>query len=185
MSTARAWLQALRPLAQANLATPLLCGAALGWSIHATDATPHPLVFAGLGLLFTLSAQPCIVFLNDLHDADGDALHTSPTIVSGGSRVLVEGKIRRASLQRALYLCTGIFFGVSLCIAVLFDRPFAPAFAATTCVLSWFYSAPPVRGCTTRLGLWLQAIGTGMVLAIFGAYLQTGTLDALPFRAVV
>ena len=186
MSKARAWLQAARPLAQANLATPLLCGAALGWT-HAPSpgGDLHPAAFVGLGLVFTVVAQPCIVFLNDLHDAEGDALHPSPTPFSGGSRVLVEGRLTPGSLRRGLYLCAGMLLGISAIATILFDRPWTPAFALLTLLLSWLYSATPVRGCATRLGPWLQALGTGAVLPVLGGYLLTGDLTAVPTRALL
>ena len=128
MGTVAAWVQALRPLAQANLASPLLCGAALAWRDHAGSPSAPPAVMLVAGLAFTVLAQPCIVFLNDVHDAEGDRHNLAPTPFSGGSRVLVEGKISALALRRAANVCAGVLVSASALFGVLAARPWTPLF---------------------------------------------------------
>ncbi len=185
MGAVAAWVQALRPLAQANLATPLICGAALAWQHHPGPPSTPVMLMIAAGLGFTALAQPCIVFLNDIHDADADADNHAPTPFSGGSRVLVEGKLSRRALQTATALCAGVFLSASALFGFFAHRPVTPAFALLTLALSWMYSAPPFRGSMGRAGLWLQAAGTGAVLPLLGGYLVTGELPSLPLGVVL
>jgi 1,4-dihydroxy-2-naphthoate octaprenyltransferase len=131
------------------------------------------------GLSFTILAQPCIVFLNDVHDAEGDSRNDEPSPFSGGSRVIVEGKISASALRTGATICSVFLLSVSVLFAFFAGRPATPLFALATLGLSWLYSAPPLRGCTGRAGLWLQAIGTGTILPLLGGYLLTGDLNCL------
>ena len=185
MGNVAAWVQALRPLAQANLASPLLCGAALAWRRQPGDPAEPVALMIAAGLGFTILAQPCIVFLNDVHDAEADTHNDAPTPFSGGSRVIVEGKISARALQSAAAVCAGVFLSASALFGLLADRLATPAFAVLTLALSWLYSAPPFRGSMGRAGLWLQAAGTGAVLPLLGGYLVTGELQSLPAGVVL
>ena len=157
----------------------------MAWGRHGPIEDARPALMVALGLLFTALAQPCIVFLNDLHDAEGDALHDAPTHFSGGSRVLVERRMSARTLRRGLHVCAGVFIMSSVLMAYLVQRPWVLMFAALTLTLSWLYSAPPVRGTSTRVGPWLQATGTGLVLPLLGGYLLTGRLDGLAWGGMV
>ena len=94
MSSLAAWIQAARPLSQANIAVPLLFGQAVAFARYGAF---DPLIFA-LVAAFGVAIQLFIVFANDLADEEADRLNDSPTPFSGGSRVLPEGKLRRADL---------------------------------------------------------------------------------------
>ncbi|MDH5493566.1 MAG: prenyltransferase, partial [Myxococcales bacterium] len=91
-----AWWQASRPLAQANLALPLLLGQALAVGAGARFDPWLALLVHAFGLALHLF----IVFSNDYADRDIDVAGTR-TLVSGGSGVLVEGKLRPRALARA------------------------------------------------------------------------------------
>ncbi|MFO0634334.1 MAG: hypothetical protein U0168_15925 [Nannocystaceae bacterium] len=91
--SARAWWQAARPLAQANLAVPLVLGQVLAIAHGASFEAWRCVIVHGFGVIDHLF----IVFANDVADEAADRLHTAPTLLSGGSRVLVQGRLARRS----------------------------------------------------------------------------------------
>ena len=131
---------------------PLLVGQALAW------VACGRFDWGRMGLIMFVAwiDQLFIVFANDLADRDADAKHPAPTIFSGGSGVLREGKLTSVHLRRAavgmavffLLLCivTALRWGV---LSWLFLGPAAIA-------LLWAYSFPPLRLSYRGGGEWLQ-----------------------------
>src|SRR5687767_1715008 len=97
MTPIHAWVQAARPLAQANIALPLLVGQLLAFAITGVWSWPLFVLVHVAGVL----DQLYIVFANDLADEEGDRNNTTFNLFSGGSRVLVDGKLDRRQLGRA------------------------------------------------------------------------------------
>jgi len=175
-----AWIQASRPLAQINIALPLLLGQALAFA--ALGRFSVGLMYCA-GVFGTL-VQLVIVFVNDFADRETDAHNTTFSRFSGGSRVLPEGRIAPASLRRAALIVLallGLFCG-GLALA---GRPWAPMFALATALLVWAYNHPPLRLAYRGHGELLQGIGIGVVLPLAGYYLQAGTLTGFGWHALV
>ena len=171
----RAWLQAARLPSAVNLQLPLLFGQTLAYATYGAVYTQLCLLLA----LYGLAMQLFIVFLNDWADRQADALNETPTLFSGGSRVLVERRIEPATLLHA-----GLFSGVAvlalgLLLAAAHDRPFAPVLFVCGLFLLWSYSLPPLRLNYRGGGELLQALGVGCILPVAGFYVQTGRLPAL------
>ncbi len=172
----RAWIQASRPLAQANIAVPLVFGQALAFGTTGRfDWTMAALIHA-IGIL----DQLFIVYSNDVADVKGDADNESPTPFSGGSRVLVDGKISRDALGFAALAVGLAMLVLSIVAALHFERTHAATFVALGFFLMWAYSFPPLRLSYRGEGEVLQALGVGIVLPVFAYYMQAGDLAALP-----
>lgn len=173
-------MQAARPLAQANIAIPLLLGTAL-----AVDATGSfdPWMLAA-ALVFGVLDQLFIVFANDVADEAGDRANATYNAMSGGSRVLPEGKLSRAALARAAQLMAVAMLLHGVGLAVLADRLAVPAAAALAIALLWAYSYPPLRLSYRGLGEVLQGVGVGVALPVLAWYLQVGDLAGLPWFAL-
>jgi 1,4-dihydroxy-2-naphthoate octaprenyltransferase len=172
----RAWIRAARPLAHANIAPPLLLGQALA---VAQGAALDWLSFAlahGFGVLDHL----VIVFTNDVADREGDALHSAPTIFSGGSRVLQEKLLRPAQLVGAALAAAAALVALSG-VGVWLGRPLLPLFAVAALGLLAAYSLPPLRLSYRGHGEILQGLGVGLVLPLLGFYLQAGSLAEAPW----
>ena len=101
----RAWLQAARLPSAVNLQLPLLFGQTLAYATYGAVYAQLCLLLA----LYGLAMQLFIVFLNDWADKQADVLNETPTLFSGGSRVLVERRIEPTTLLRA-----GLFSGVAV-----------------------------------------------------------------------
>lgn len=176
----RDWVQAARPLAQVNIAVPLLVGEALaiGW-MGSIAVWPLVLVHA-VGIAVHLH----IVFSNDVADEAGDRDNTTFNAFSGGSRVLAQGKLEVGQLvaaaraMGALVLIGGVFGAVWL------QRPWLLGLLAAALVLPWAYSFAPLRLSHRGWGELAQGAGVGVVLPLMGWYAQAGSFDAFPWAAL-
>lgn len=176
-----AWIQASRPLAQVNIAIPLLLGEAIAYS---ESLRLHPLLLVvahGFGVL----DQLFIVWANDVADEEADRLNPSPTAFSGGSRVLPEGKLKPPQLARAAAVAALALLGLSVYAALALDRPATPLWWALAVVLLWAYCFPPARLSYRGAGAITQAFGVMVVLPMLGFYLQLGNLHGFPWPALV
>ena len=162
-----AWIQAARPLAQVNIVVPMLLGHAAAW--HVTRRFSFAWLVAALvwGVLDHLF----VMFANDYADRDTDTDHR--TILSGGSGVIVEGKLPARAVRSAAIVFALALLGYSSAM-VPFGKPWTPLYGAAALLLMWLYSFPPARLSFRGGGEWLQALGMGVGLPSLGYYLQTG-----------
>ena len=159
-----AWLQAARPLAQANLATPLLWGQAFAFSLTREISWPMLAAVAVWGVL----DQLFIVFSNDFADREHDG---DRTLFSGGSGVLQEGKLRPRDLAIGAATAFGLLgvltFGMALHSSLWLLLLYVAAGA-----LMWAYSFQPLRLSYRGGGEVLQGLGVGVVLPLVGFWAQ-------------
>ena len=150
--------------------TATIAPVALGGAVAARDGAFH----WGWFLLALLGA--CLVHLglniaNDVFDdANGaDEANVTPTMFSGGSRVIQYGLVSRAAMVRssiAFYTAAGI---IGLVLAA--TRTWTLLWVGVVgVVLSLVYSAPPLRLVHRGLGEPVTALGFGPVMAV-GTYL--------------
>ena len=178
---ARAWIQASRPLAQVNIALPLLLGELVAY-VECARLDVGLLVLAHV---FGVFDQLFIVYANDLADEEGDRLNTTPSPFSGGSRVLPEGKLSRRALGRGAIAMALAALATMVIAATALDRPAAPLFWGLAVVLLWAYSYPPLRLSYRGHGELAQGIGVGVLLPLIGFYLQAGTIGGFPWPVLV
>jgi 1,4-dihydroxy-2-naphthoate octaprenyltransferase len=180
MTSIHAWVQAARPLAQANIALPLLVGQLLAFAI--TGAWSWPL-FVLVHLSGVLD-QLYIVFANDLADEEGDRNNTTFNLFSGGSRVLVDGKLERRQLGRAAIGAAIALLVVALVTAIAFTRPLLLPAWLLGMLLLVAYSYPPLRLSYRGYGEIVQGLGVGVLLPLIGFYAQAGTFETFPWVAL-
>ncbi len=181
MSRIRSWIQASRPLAQANIAVPLLYGEALGYR-EAGQLAVGLLVAAHV---FGVLDQLFIVFANDVADWQGDVQNTTFNTFSGGSRVIPDKLLGPFDLARAALVSVIAMAAVGAWLTLRADRPLSLILVGFAVLVLWAYSFAPVRLSYRGHGELLQGLGTGVVLPVFGWYLQTGDLEAVPWLALV
>ena len=162
----RHWVQAARPLAHVNIVVPILLGHAAAW--HATRAFDARWLLAALawGVLDHLF----VIFSNDYADREADS--GARTVLSGGSGVIPEGKLRPAQIQHAARR-TAIALVAYSCALALAGRPWIPVYALAALLLMWLYSFKPVRASYRGGGELLQGLGVGVGLPSLGYYMQT------------
>jgi len=159
------WGQASRPLAQVNIAVPLILGQAAAW--HTTRT--FSLFWFGAALLWGILDHLFLIYANDYADREADTGKRTP--ISGGSGVIPEGKLTPAHLRRAAQASAFLLI-VWSCVLALFGRPWTPVYGIIALALLWLYSFPPVRLSYRGGGEILQGLGIGIGLPSLGYYLQ-------------
>jgi len=176
----RAWIQASRPLAQANLAGPMLLGQALAFERTGRFGWPWLLAL----FAWTVLDQLVIVWANDYADREDDLGGSAKTPFSGGSGVIPEGKLRPVQLKRGAIVAFLLLVALSIALAVL-RTIWALPLTLGAGLLLWAYSYPPIRLSYRGGGEHLQALGVGVVLPLVGFAVQAGGLSAFPWTALV
>lgn len=174
-------MQAARPLAFANMAIPLLVGSALAADVQGG----LNLKAIGLALWFGWLDQLTIVFANDVADQDADAQNDAPTFLSGGSRVLVDGRLPPGALKWAAIANALGLVGFSVWQALTLDNWMLVPLALAALGLLWAYSFAPLRLSYRGHGELLQGLGTGVVLVLVGYCFQGAPLDSFRWSALV
>lgn len=177
----KAWIQASRLPSQAYIFFPLLLGQVLAFA--------HWQLFSwGLFLLaqlFGILIQLYIVYGNDYADRESDALNTTYNLYSGGSRVLVQGRVTAHHMRWAIRITVGLNILLAMALALFFELAWAPVFTAGALLLLWAYSYPPLYMSYRGGGELLQTLGVAVLLPVFGYYIQTGTLTQFPFTLLL
>jgi len=177
MNTWRAWWQAARVPSQVYMYLPLLLGQALAWrdtGRFSGGATAGLLIYGTCQQLYT-------VFANDLADEAHDRLNPTPTWISGGSRVLVEGQLTPLALRRAAQgMAVLALLGAGTLAWISSAWELLPL-ALVGLLLLWAYSFPPLRLSYRGGGELLQAAGLGIVLPLIGYAAGGGNTSTFPW----
>jgi 1,4-dihydroxy-2-naphthoate polyprenyltransferase len=177
----RGWLKASRLASQLYIFLPLLVGqmfhvmrgGTIDWSVF---AIVH---------LFGLFLQLYIVYANDYADRDTDALNTTFTRFSGGSRVLVDGQLSARSLRSGALVMALLALGTAILLALARARYDAVPIGVLSLGLLWLYSYPPARLSYRGGGEVLQMIGVGLILPLLGYYAQSGQFARFPWPTLL
>jgi len=139
----------------------------------------------GWGQAAVTAAHLMTHYCNDYFDFDADRANSTPTRWSGGSRVLPAGELPRAAALVAALILVAL-----ACVAtgILVGHAGAPAgvvmLMAAILVLSWEYSAPPLRLHSTGWGELDVAVVVSGLVPLTGFYLQAVQWRLLPFVAI-
>jgi 1,4-dihydroxy-2-naphthoate octaprenyltransferase len=174
-----AWVQASRPLAQVNVAVPLLLGQGLAYATHGVFSWRAFAFIHAFGLL----DQLFIVYANDYADAETDRINETPSVYSGGSRVIPDGKLTPHSLRLGAWVMAGLLVALSVWSGFELGRPLMLGACALALALLWAYSFPPFRLNYRGSGEALQGLGLGVLLPLLAFYLQAGSLEGFPWFA--
>ncbi len=175
-----AWIQAVRPLAQVNLAIPLLLGQAMAFAWRGSFSLTLLLWTFALSLSWHL----LIVFANDYADRDADRLNTTYNEFSGGSRVIPEGKLPASALAWAALGNLVNLVGITIYCALAHDRILLVPLVGAGLLLLWAYSFGP-RISYRGHGETLQGFGVGIVLPLIGYVMQTGDFAGFHWFALI
>ncbi|OJT25920.1 1,4-dihydroxy-2-naphthoate prenyltransferase [Archangium sp. Cb G35] len=179
--TLRAWLQASRLPSQSYLALPLLLGQFVAVHSRGGGLDVGTLVAVQL---FGVFDQLFIVYANDWADQETDRRNQTATLFSGGSRVLVEGRLSPRALGLAAVVCAGAMLVLSVGLALRRDAPLLVPLAVAALGLLWAYSYPPFRLSYRGGGELLQMVGVAGVLPLYGYVAQGGEPGRFPWALV-
>jgi len=152
-------------LAFIRLGRPLFLGGgfvlyALGSAIAAAHGASIDARLHVLGQLAGTCLQLMTHYANEYFDLEADRANTTPTMWSGGSRVLVGGELPpRVALIAAIVLAAG---GAAVTLVL------GSWTLVAIGVLAWCYSAPPLRLCARGLG----ELDTAIVVTVLVPWLS-------------
>jgi 1,4-dihydroxy-2-naphthoate octaprenyltransferase len=137
------------------------------------------------GQLAITAAQLMTHYCNDYFDLEADRANATPTRWSGGSRVLPGGELPPAAALIAAVVLALVALAVAARLAFLPGvGPLTVPLLVATVILSWEYSAPPLRLHSRGLGELEVALVVACMTPLVGYYLQAGRLAPLPFLVV-
>jgi 1,4-dihydroxy-2-naphthoate octaprenyltransferase len=174
------WIQASRPAAFPMIFIPMLLGKGFAF---AADGQLDP-AFLLPALLFAVFFQVHLLYTNDHRDESTDRANDQYWL-SGGSRVLPQGKLESKDLSMGARIALGLLIALALFMALCADRPWMVAATLSAVALSWAYNRPPLELSYRGYGEVLQGLGCGVLLPLIGFYLQQGNLDWFPWLALV
>lgn len=170
------WVQAARPIAHPMIFIPLLMGQAFALHSGGRFSGVYFLYAALFGVLFQLF----LLYTNDHADEAIDRTNAQFWL-SGGSRVLPEGKLSGQQLLAGARFVLFVLTGLVLFLAAMRQRPWLPVGLLLAVALCWAYNREPLRLSYRGYGEVLQGLGCGVVLPLIGFYLQQGTVREFPW----
>ncbi|MDZ4725715.1 MAG: prenyltransferase [Leptospira sp.] len=178
MNTIFSWLQAARIPSQSYIFIPLLLGQTISYVQNNEWNWTYFILIHAFGLFMQLY----IIFANDYADFETDLKNKTATIFSGGSRVLVQGKIKKSTLLKAAKVMALLSFIVSIFLSFYHFNYLIVVLCLTGLLLLNQYSYPPLKLSYRGGGELLQMLGVGLVLPIFGYLGQFGEMKNFPIE---
>ncbi len=149
-------------------------GYAIDWSLYL------------IGQLTVTTTQLMVHYSNDYFDYQADVANQTPTRWSGGSRILPSDQLSsRVALYTAIILALGAFSLIILLITQFDIHSITIVLLTTALVLSWGYSAPPMRLHSRGLGEITASFIVPILTPFVSFSLQTGTVDLILALAVM
>jgi len=184
LTLVKSWVSAARPAAHAAIALPLLIGELYG--AHLSPEGSIQIDKLVLGHIIALLMQCFLLFTNDIADRKCDGANKTYSKymvrISGGSRVLQEGKLKAVSLLKGALVCLLLVLLVGAYLHLRYGLHLVFPFLFCSLAVCWTYSLPPGRFSYSGYGEIVQSFGCGVVLPVFGFYLQHPSLSSFPFR---
>lgn len=138
------------------------------------------------GQVAITSIQWMTHYSNEYFDLAADQANLTPTRWAGGSRVLVSNQLRPQAALAAALVLAGIALVAAMVLALwVRPGPWTLPLLFTGLLLSWGYSAPPLRLDSRGLGELAIAVVVAGLTPVVGFYLQMGQLSWLPVLAVL
>jgi 1,4-dihydroxy-2-naphthoate octaprenyltransferase len=172
------WLQAARLPSQSYIFLPLFLGQSMYFFLNGSLHLGQFILIQ----LFGVFNQLYIVFANDYADIETDKLNDTYTIFSGGSRVLANGKLAPHSLRNGAILMASLCVGVSIILCYLNDSLTPLLLSIVALALLQFYSFSPLKLSYRGGGEYLQMLGVGLVLPLYGFLGQNARISDFPWE---
>jgi 1,4-dihydroxy-2-naphthoate octaprenyltransferase len=157
----------------------------LGAAAAVATSTPFRLSVFLIGYAALFLIEFCTILANELYDYETDRINANFSIFTGGTRMLVEGRLPSASVRTAL--------AVSLCLTALpgaallaINREASPVLTVAMLLTGLFfglgYTVPPLKFSYRGAGELVVSGTHSFYLVLCGYVFQVGTLsNALPW----
>ena len=131
-----------------------------------------------LGWLCLFLLEIVTVFSNEFFDLETDRRNHHFSLFTGGSRVLVEGRIKPAQMRSGIFAVTGGFFAAAAGLAFTVSAIGPILILAAIAVLAIGYTVPPLKLCWRGLGELNVAFTHSTAIILCGYMFQGGAWDA-------
>jgi 1,4-dihydroxy-2-naphthoate octaprenyltransferase len=168
-----AWLAALRLQFHPMAWIAYLIGAIGAWH----TGRPLQAVAFWLGLVCLFSLEAATVFANDYFDRESDKINRHYGPFTGGSRVLVEGRISPAQMRNGIAVALAGFGATGGALCAMTPGLMAP-FLIGNAVLALGYTVPPLKFCWRGLGEIDVALTHSFCALLFGSLTQGSSIGA-------
>lgn len=144
-----------------------------GWDFRFADW----LLVQAFVTLTHLMTQYC----NEYFDLEADSAHDAPSRWTGGSQILVSGRIKPMVALSAAF----VLLFVDVLLAILMPTPASRLIAFVIILLAWFYTAPPVRLNYRALGEITTAGVLTLLVPLLVCYTLSGSVPVPLFAVCV
>jgi 1,4-dihydroxy-2-naphthoate octaprenyltransferase len=138
-----------------------------------------------LGYILLFLIELCTVLVNEYNDYDTDRLNTNYSIFTGGTRVIVEGKLSFGEVRIGIYsvlALIGIFTSLLLHVDQSASLPAILAFLLVGLLLGLGYTLPPLKFSYRGAGETVVGVTHSFYVTLCGYFFQSGNLsDPLPW----
>ena len=179
MDKLKLWLRALRaPFLTATL-VPVILGSAAAW--HDFGVFSWPLFF--LALIGAAFIHLGVNLSNDYFDhvSGNDEANKTPTMFSGGSRVIQENLIPAKNILIATMLFFALGAAIGLYLNFILPGNVVIILGAIGIFLGLFYTAPPFKIGYNGLGEIITGIGFGPLMVLGSYFVQAKILTLSAF----
>jgi 1,4-dihydroxy-2-naphthoate octaprenyltransferase len=157
---------------------------ALGAAIALYNGAPFNVRAFLWGQIAITAIQLMTHYSNDYFDLVADVANRTPTHWSGGSRVLPARQLpARVALITAVLLSLVAMVAVLMLTVEVRTGVLTAPLIGLGWLLSWFYSAPPLRLHSRGVGEVATAMIVPGLTPLVAYYLQAGRIDPLPLLA--
>lgn len=172
----RFFLATRLPFLTATL-VPVFLGIAIAGSEHHFSWWLALLTLAG-----AIAVHLGLNIANDIFDAlsGADEANTTPTMFSGGSRVIQYGLVTIRQMAILCAVCYAIAIGIGIALVALTGWGLLWIGLAGV-LISWFYTAPPLRLVHHGFGELAVALGFGPIMVVGAYYVQAQQYELKPF----
>lgn len=157
---------------RAPFLTATLVPVGLGLAAAAYDG-PFSWRLAALTTTGAVAAHLAINITNDIFDtrSGADEVNVTPTMFSGGSRVLQYGLVSMRQMSSLAGACYGVAIGSGLLLVARSGRGLL-GLGMAGILIGYFYTAPPVQLVHRGLGELAVAAGFGPIMVLGSYYVQ-------------
>lgn len=154
--------------------------AAASITIHSVDLRVY---WLGYILLFLI--ELCTVLVNEYNDYDTDRLNKNYSVFTGGTRVIVEGKLSFREVRIGIYTVLALI-GIFTILLIRCDQSASPpvilAFLLTGLFLGLGYTLAPLRFSYRGAGETVVGVTHSFYVTLCGYFFQSGSWrDPLPW----
>lgn len=165
---------------RAPFLTATLVPVGLGLAAAAYDG-PFSWRLAALTTAGAIAAHLGINITNDIFDtrSGADEINVTPTMFSGGSRVLQYGLLSMREMSALAGACYAVAIGSGLALVVLSGSGLL-GLGAAGLLIGYFYTAPPLQLVHRGLGELAVALGFGPIMVLGPYYVQRSEFALRP-----